>query len=51
MYYSECTAAYKVAFIKDIIEYASSDYVALELIQSFIDGTKTTSEISDMLSI
>lgn len=48
MYYEECTKAYAIEFIKEITEYSSNDGIALDLIQQFLNGEITTTEIEDM---
>ena len=49
MYYEECTKAYAVEFIKEIIENAQSEAQALEFIRDFLNGEITTTEIEDFI--
>lgn len=44
-YYNECTPAYAVAVIKEVIEYTEDERTALELIRQFMDGELTVEEV------
>ena len=49
MFYDECTPNAAITFIKEVIEYSSNDVQALDLIQSFLDNSMTTTEIENLL--
>ena len=48
MYYGDCTPAYAVEVIKEIIDNAAGDLSALSMVRNFMDGTLSTDEIADM---
>lgn len=48
MYYGECTPAYAVEVIKEIIENSDGDFRALTAIQQFLDNDLSTDEIADL---
>ena len=48
MYYNECTPAYAVEVIKEIITYAENERTALDLIRQFMDGEATIDEIEQI---
>lgn len=45
MYYNECTPAYAVSVINEILEYAEDERTALDLIRQFINGELTVDEV------
>lgn len=49
MYYGDCTPAYAVEVIKEIIDNTDGkNMYALNMIRNFMDGTLSTDEIADM---
>lgn len=49
MYYGECTPAYAVEVVKEIIANAESDRKALAAIHNFLDGELTVEEAAGMI--
>jgi hypothetical protein len=49
MYYEECTPAYAVEFIKEVLENTRTAPQALDFVQQFLDGKITTTEIEDFI--
>ena len=49
MFYNELSESCAIKVIKEIIEYASSDSTAVELIELFIDNVFTMEEIENKL--
>lgn len=45
MYYGECTPAYAVEVIKEILDNAAGDMSALLIIRHFLDGVVSTDEL------
>lgn len=50
MYYGDCTPAYAVEVIKEIIENAAGDYQALAIIRNFMDNNLSTDDVVEILS-
>ena len=49
MYYNECTPAYAVEFIKEVLENTRTAPQALDFVQQFLDGNITTTEIEEFI--
>lgn len=49
MYYGECTAAYAVEVVKEILANAESDRQALATIHNFMSGELSTEEVAGMI--
>ena len=49
MYYNECTPAYAVEFIKEVLENTRTPHQALDFVQQFLDGNITTTEIEEFI--
>lgn len=49
MYYGNCTAAYAVEVIREILEKIENERVALGFVHAFLDGELSTNDISDVI--
>lgn len=49
MYYGECTPAYAVEVVKEILANAESDRQALATIHNFMSGELSTEEVAGMI--
>ena len=49
MFYGECTAAYAVEVIKEILTNIDSEREALGLVHAFMDGELSTDEIAGVI--